>query len=121
MPSPNPGTALNVLNAVRAVSASNIWAVGEFGNGTDSNHALILHWNGKKWSRMPSPSPGTGNYLAVSGATSAASAWAVGAAGTGSTRAAPILAWNGKRWSRSASHIQGPAVLNGVTRHLADS
>ena len=212
VPSPDPGTALNVLNGVRAVSASNIWAVGEFGNGTDSNHALILHWNGtawkqaasqdpgisfsvlsgvrgtsardvwavgdylsgsskrtliehwngsawrqvpspdpahdnvltavaatsasnawavgytglldktlilhwngKKWSRMPSPSPGPGNFLAAIGATSATNAWAVGATDTGSTRAALILHWNGKRWSRIASHLQGAAVLNGVT------
>jgi hypothetical protein len=64
------------LSGVAATSASNAWAVGG---------ALILHWNGKTWKRVPSPSSAAG--LSGVAATSATNAWAVGGS-SGSTQAA---------------------------------
>lgn len=40
---PNPD-AINTLNAITAISATNAWAVGRNGNGS-----LIDHWDGTKW------------------------------------------------------------------------
>jgi len=65
-----------LLNAVAAVSAKNVWAVGCSGgcNGPDS---LILHWNGKKWSKVASPDPGAGlDELTGVSAVSASNVWA---------------------------------------------
>jgi hypothetical protein len=47
--------------------------VGAVGSGT-----LVLHWDGRTWARVPSPSPGTGSDLLGVAASSAGNAWAVG-------------------------------------------
>jgi hypothetical protein len=83
---------------VAAVSAGNVWAVG-----ISRGRALILHWNGTTWTRMPIP-PLVGGLSDVT-ATSARNAWAVGSVfPRGSVRAHPlILHWDGDRWSRTPS------------------
>src|SRR6266567_3297398 len=76
--SPNPGS-VNDLNGVAAVSASDVWAVGEFINASNVNQTLIEHWNGHKWSVVPSPNVGThNNELFGVTAVSATDVWAVG-------------------------------------------
>jgi len=57
VPSPDPGSTLNILNGVRAVSAGNLWAVGQFRNGDGIDHVLIVHWNGTSWKRSTAPIP----------------------------------------------------------------
>jgi len=99
VPSPSPGLQLNELLGVVALSPSNAWAVG-YREGTEATEAtletLILHWDGARWSQVPSPSVGTGaNQLFGIGAISANDIWAVG-----STGGAPLaLRWNGNVWS----------------------
>jgi hypothetical protein len=112
--------SVGLLNAVAAVSARNVWAVGCSGgcNGPDS---LILHWNGKKWSKVASPDPGAGlDELTGVSAVSANNVWAVGyacdTAGCGAFKTL-IVHWNGKKWSTVTSPSPG-AVFNflyGVT------
>src|SRR5438105_3935499 len=51
--SPNSGTA-NGLHGVAAVSANDVWAVGEYNPGPGSR-TLTLHWDGTSWSVIPSP------------------------------------------------------------------
>ena len=51
-------TAQNFLNDVTCVSARNCWAVGYFGKTNSSTLNEVLHWNGKKWTRMRVPEPG---------------------------------------------------------------
>ena len=62
------------LNDVAAVSADDAWAVG----AGMFNRALIEHWDGAAWTRVPSPDPGGGTVLNGVAALSATSAWAVG-------------------------------------------
>jgi hypothetical protein len=91
VPSPNSTASINQLEGVSAVSANDAWAVGDFGRpGRPAFHALILHWNGARWSTVPAAG---GELHAVSGVSSR-SAWAVGF-GT-------LLHWNGARWSRQS-------------------
>jgi hypothetical protein len=80
--------------------------------------ALILHWNGRKWSQaaIPSPSPGTSEALAAVGATSATNAWAVGSIIGAQVDQTLILHWNGKTWRRVASPDPGGS---GVSNDLA--
>jgi hypothetical protein len=100
--SPNPGTS-DVLFGVNAVSADDAWAVGDSCTDIGCNHeqALILHWNGKTWSRVASPSPGPDSSLASVAGTSGSNAWAVGSScnSSGLDCAALILHWNGKTWA----------------------
>ena len=106
VPSPNPGgkSATNELNAITAVSASNIWIAGYYIFGTTKS--AILHWNGKSWKVVPSPnvaSATNGTILTSIVATSPSQAWAAGYA-CGSTACHPVmLSWNGKKWSFKAT------------------
>jgi hypothetical protein len=100
------------LSGVAATSVRNAWAVGSTGGG----RTLIVHWNGKAWRRVPSPSP-AGSSLRGVAATSARSAWAVGctncsASGVYQTL---ILHWNGSTWSRvpsPAGQLSGVAAVS---------
>ena len=106
VPSPSPGSDINSLNGVAAVSSCQAWAVGDYLNTKGPYHTLAEHWNGTAWQQVPSPSPGTiGNTLSGVAATSAANAWAVGR--YASSRGGPTLAliehWNGTAWQQVPS------------------
>jgi hypothetical protein len=83
VPSPNPGSASNILTGIEANSASDIWAVGGFSNTTpppfQEVQTLVEHWNGSSWKVVPSPNPGSSvNQLGAIEAVSAGTLWAVG-------------------------------------------
>ena len=82
--SPDPGGPANsnVLDGVAATSTSSAWAVGTYENGTGQS-TIVLHWNGRKWAPVATPSPGTSNGLFAVAATSASNVWAVGSFDTG--------------------------------------
>src|SRR5436190_22390541 len=64
VPSPSNGTAGNVLGAVAAVSANEVWAVGAYSNTASVSQTLIERWDGTSWTVVPSPNVGAGdNYL----------------------------------------------------------
>jgi hypothetical protein len=91
------------------VSARNAWAVGFFSAGT-GDQSLILHWNGRHWTQVPSPSPGgpgSDTDLFSVAATSASNAWAAGEVFTGTKTDTLILHWNGTRWARTTSPSPG--------------
>jgi hypothetical protein len=74
--SPNAGSYWNDLKAVKSVSASNIWAVGD-GLGK----TLIEHWNGTRWRVVSSPNAGThdpNDLFAVTQIPGTSQMWAVG-------------------------------------------
>ena len=62
---------------------------------------MTLHWDGRKWKRVPSQDPQLGSegdgFLGVS-ASSARSAWAVGGGFSGLDGAIMIERWNGTSW-----------------------
>jgi hypothetical protein len=92
---PGPAASFSTsgeLSGVAAISATNAWAVGSTGTGK----TLIVHWNGKTWTRVPSPG---GAFHGVA-ATSARSAWAVGSTANGK---ALIVRWNGQVWTQVPS------------------
>lgn len=49
--SPSPGSGLNGLHGVSAVSGSDAWAVGNYSSYYEPyvSDTLILHWNGTAW------------------------------------------------------------------------
>ena len=120
VPSPNPSSTLNVLNAVAAVSANNVWAVGIAPTG--SNPILIIHWNGSVWSVVPNPPSSMPlNNLAALAVVSANDVRAVGTGLIGDEDATATLHWNGTAWSVIPSPNVGPEVDNnlaGVTACL---
>lgn len=105
--SPNVGTNGNHLFGVAAVSANDIWAVGDYNDGPNMYHSRTLaeHWNGSSWSIVASPNPATGSsdddQLQAVAAVSSNNVWAVGYISNNDIFAARTLIehWNGASWS----------------------
>ena len=70
------------LNSVAALSASDIWAVGEYLTNGDNGvyQTLIEHWDGKQWNIASSPNASTNNNFlyAVTKVPTTQQAWAAG-------------------------------------------
>jgi len=120
-PSPGGSSGVSLLEAVTAVSSSNAWAVGYYQVGHSYiGRTLILHWNGRSWKQVASPSPGPlDNELYDVAAVSRSSAWAVGNYyPTAQGRRTLVLRWNGRAWkqipSPNPSGTGHNSLLNGV-------
>jgi len=96
MPSPNGDhQQINDLNAVTATSPDDAWAVGLSEGKTEDS--LLLHWNGRVWSRVHATDVGRINYLSTAGTSSA---WASGDCG--------LLGWNGRSWRLTSFRCRPP-------------
>jgi hypothetical protein len=120
VPAVHAGTQDNDLWAVIALSATNVWAVGNENIGHFRFRPLVEHWNGTAWSLVRVPSPplsGTGASLFGVAATSPHDIWAVGSYATGTgTRFQPLIEhWNGTRWSLVPAPAAGSAGLNRIS------
>jgi N-acetylneuraminic acid mutarotase len=105
VPSPNVGTADNVLTKVVAVAPADVWAVGYYRAGS-AWRTLIEHWDGSQWSIVPSPNVGAGdNVLNAVGAIGPGDLWAVGAYATGSRIQPLTLHWDGTAWSAAPTPL----------------
>jgi hypothetical protein len=106
VPSPNvtgDGVVGNGLLSAAAVSATDVWAVGLTTYQTDPDsdqygRTLTEHWDGTRWSIVPSPNSDAihiDSELSGVSAVSAGDVWAVGGDGP------YVLHWDGKSWSRT--------------------
>jgi hypothetical protein len=89
------------LNSVAAVSARDVWAVGS-AQKVASEHfrTVIEHWNGSRWSLVPSPSLGKFSFLSSVTVASDGSVWAVGGS---FLRTGPfIVRLKGAKWVKVA-------------------
>jgi hypothetical protein len=94
--SPYVGTTSDALNAVAAVSTTDLWAVG-YANG--QSQTLIEHWNGTNWSVVPN---NVGTSLGLNGLAviSGSDIWAVGDVQIASSGTQTLTEhWNGASWS----------------------
>ncbi len=98
IPSPNTAATRNYLQAVAAVAANNVWAVG-FTVGS-FGQSLIEHWDGTQWSIVPGP----GYELEEIGVVNAQDIWVAGDS---------LLHWDGTTWT-SVSHPGGSSILRGL-------
>ena len=101
--SPSPATATNSLNAVAAVSSTDIWAVGQQAPaGETPDQTLVERWNGQVWSVVQSPNAGaSGGVLKGVAVINKDNVWAVGvsAAFQSSLSFRTLVAhWNGRSW-----------------------
>ena len=100
------------LHGLSAVSANDVWAVG--------NGGVILNWNGTQWNQVANPA-GQGTSLDAVTALSANDAWAINLNG------AVTEQWNGTQWTavppasalpadfRTAGGITFGGSLSGLT------
>jgi hypothetical protein len=103
--SPNGASNENHLVDIDAVSADDVWAVGDYrdySSGTDRTLSLVQHWDGEKWSTVPSPNPGDdSNGLQGVAMVGPNDGWAVGSYSMeGSTDVYTlVMRWNGLTWN----------------------
>ena len=94
VPPVNPGPYV-ALYAVAAVAANDVWAVGSYSPNGHDYFTLLEHWDGTRWSVVPSA---TGTYDTLTGITVLRERlWAVACDLTG----AEILHWDGQAWTFS--------------------
>ena len=96
VPPANPSLYVSLWSAA-AIAANDVWAVGQ-----SSNRTLTEHWDGTRWSVVPSPS-GTYDFLEGVTALSANDVWAVGY----TEDASEILHWDGAHWNLSSTGTIG--------------
>lgn len=99
------------LRSVAVVSPSDVWAVGDRRERSPSDRlaprALVLHWDGRTWSRFPAPAPGPASSLESVSASGPNDVWAIGRVGRGPSSRPDlgvaggrrlVLHWDGSRW-----------------------
>jgi hypothetical protein len=99
--SPSVADFSNHLYAMAAVSAEDIWIVGASHQGTDLWRTLALHWDGRDWAIVPTPSRGRISSLNAVDALAGGDVWAVGEGPVGSAMAgteALVMRWDGVEW-----------------------
>lgn len=120
-PTPNPNELYSQLRGVAAISATDVWAVGQYdslaGTYTPLMRALTAHWNGSAWSLVPTPAVGpSGTTLTAVAAAGPSDVWAVGYSSTYGTPQTLVQRWNGAQWSVVPSPvISGGSSLEAVT------
>jgi hypothetical protein len=117
--SPDLGLGGSLLNRVAAISASDVWAVGNYRStaGASKRQTLIEHWDGTGWAIVSSPS-GIDSDLTDLAVVSADDIWTVGETDpTAATVHGLIEHWNGSSWKVVPSQIpeRYQSSLNGVT------
>jgi hypothetical protein len=112
VPSANVSTFASYLYGVSAASSNDIWAAGNYFNGSGYSQTLIEHWDGSTWSVVPSPNPGAhNNWLFGVAATSANDAWAVGWQASTNIQQPLILHWDGTSWTNFTVSVTRPRVV----------
>jgi hypothetical protein len=96
---PSPSVVFSDFNNVNGTSTEDIWAVGETEAAPSPVRSLIEHWDGSRWSIVPSPLPSAGpSALFDVVALSRKDAWAVGTMSSGATSGL-TMHWNGTTWT----------------------
>src|SRR5262249_4578151 len=96
------------LAAIASLPTGTAWAVGQFQGPGAGPQTLTEHRGGRKWSYVPSPSPGQQeNVLEAVASTSGTDTWAVGHAINSTGKSEPLIErWDGAAWKI----VPSPAV-----------
>ncbi|MFL5734287.1 MAG: hypothetical protein ACJ78Q_13960, partial [Chloroflexia bacterium] len=98
-PTHTPNT--NEYRALAAIAPDDVWAVGvQTQGGTTAN--LTEHWDGARWTTLPSPNGNFANNLNSVSASASNDVWAVGHYYDSPMRTM-IIHWDGAQWTRVAS------------------
>lgn len=108
-----------------ALSTKNAWTVGYAYAASGNSITLSRHWNGKKWTRVPTPNStdGVNSELTSVAAVSADDIWAVGDStdADGVTMTTLVEHWDGTSWSIvSGASLPDSAGLSGVSAVASD-
>ena len=92
------------LDAVTAISSSDIWAVGKYRLPWNPNHTLAEHFNGEGWTIVATPDgPLSSSRLTAVDSMGAGNVWAVGFSASddpSNPRSKTLVEqWNGSSWN----------------------
>ncbi len=111
-----PAPAGTLPGRQRGISSTDVWAVGRYFNG--AYRTLTEHWNGRGWSVVRSPNPGSSdNYMNDVAVVSSNDVWAVGYYFADNNSYQTLTEhWDGRRWSVIKSPNAGSSdnLLSGV-------
>jgi hypothetical protein len=111
--SPSPGAIGSILYGVDALAPDDVWAVGGQQDASEIWHPLAIHWDGKRWSVVPTPDPnGGGNLLYAISSASPTAVYAVGQQGAAFPSSALLERWNGSSWSTVDTPTDNQASLD---------
>lgn len=133
-PAPASGRPYATLNAVVATSPDNGWAVGESANVAPAGQSqtLVLHWDGRRWSRIASPNLRNRagerfDMLFSVAAVAGDDVWAAGSSNTqlpgygGGGDRSLVEHWNGTRWRIVPTPaVAGRRILYGIAAGEGD-
>jgi len=107
---PPPVPAETTLQAVDALTPTNVWVAGKILSGWD-HQPYVAQFNGTSWRRIATPTLDTGGELTDIVALSPSNIVAVGTAG--SSFSPLVMHWNGSSW-RVETASPPNATLNGA-------
>jgi hypothetical protein len=110
VPSRNIGSDANFLYGVDAISANDVWAVGE-GHSHDISSGVTMaqHWNGTAWSIVTTPNVGTkANALYAVEALATNDVWAFGES---DGHGAIAMHYDGTSWTLVSTPSTGDSAL----------
>jgi len=96
-----PTTASTTLNAVEALTPSNVWVVGQTLVDGWNRQPYVAHFDGTSWRRIATPTVDRDAQLADIVALSPSNIIAVGTTAGGGTPL--VLRWNGSSWTRETT------------------
>lgn len=114
---PEYGAGGYFVGAMAGSRSDDLWAVGNReppGQDGDRGEVFAMHWNGRDWSLVPTPTPG-GRYIQINGSTSlsARDAWMMGHFDAwNDDQYSFIEHWDGQDWSIVPS--QNPGLPWGI-------
>jgi hypothetical protein len=116
---PNHSGQNNYLHGIKAITPTDVWAVGYHcpGNcfGTNLMHPMSMHWDGQSWTLVPVLTVGEQSYLYDVTGNAPDNVWAVGAYEVGTSRFTLTMHWDGSAWTQVTSpnpELSGPALTD---------
>ena len=128
VPAPMTGGSGNFVDDIEALSADDIWFVGDWltlppGSAT-RKEALAMHWDGSGFTVLPAPffdnAPNGGHGLTKVAAVEPNDVWAVGGGHDGDYVAfSYIVHWNGSQWTYEPGPTAGVTLVRNDRLPLA--
>jgi len=102
---PSQNAFHNDFNAVAAIAANDVWAVGEYWVDATPSGITVLaqHWDGATWNNVAIPQPSAFSYLFGVTAIASTNVWAVGTYWNGSGWQTLVEHWDGATWTTMTS------------------
>lgn len=114
---PSPGQESNVITALSAISANDVWVVGYY-QDPGSRKALVEAWDGRNWTVVPLPSISTSQIeLYGIAARSRDDVWVSGASRDSGPLRTLVAHWDGGQWT--TGEVPNPGSGNNILGGLA--